>query len=214
MPAARDDAVHVHSVQEEYFYLMVHCCACGGPWLSESQDIDESGPKVLHTVRGRCFKCRQERRFRFTHDTRPDPKSPIRQINATAEPSHALDVAEWMDLAQFYLERIERLKNPVERAQSLLDARQCIEEAVKFYGPGDDGVPASALWSDESRKKVSRRRDAFRRASLSQMIEKIPPMDRLRQADALEQKEFQKAVKDLARRKVGKWWQVWKRWGK
>jgi hypothetical protein len=211
VPATPETAVHVHSVQEEYFYLMVHHCACGGPWLSESQQVQESGAHPHHRVEAHCFKCQTRRTFLFTLDGHAGSKAPVRQINPTSEPSRALDVAEWMDLAQFYLGRIERLKSSVEKAQSLLDARQCIEEAQKFYGPDDDGPPPTALWSDAGRKKARSQPENFRRAALAAMLEKIPPMDRLRQADKMEQHEFEKGVREIARQRVGrKWWQFWK----
>ena len=210
MPAAPETAVHVHSVQEEYFYLMVHHCACGGPWHTESQQVDETGAHLRHRVEGQCFKCKARRTFLFSIDSQANSKGPVRQVNPTAEPSRALDVAQWMDLAQFYLGRIDRLKTPVEKAQSLLDARQCIEEALKFYGPGDDAPPPTALWSDAWRKKAAAQSENFRRAALAAMLEKIPPMDRLREADKMEQREFEKGVRALAKQRVGKWWHFWR----
>jgi hypothetical protein len=210
VPATPESAVHVHSVQEEYFYLMVHHCACGGPWLTESQHVEESGAHPHHRLEAHCFKCRARRTFLFAIDSQADSKVPVRQVNPTAEPSRALDAVQWMDLAQFYLGRIERLKEAVEKAQSLLDARQCIEEAQKFYGPGDDAPPATALWSDASRKKARSQPETFRRAALAAMLEKIPPMDRLRQADKMEQREFEKGVRAIAKKRVGKWWQFWR----
>jgi hypothetical protein len=117
-----------------------------------------------------------------------------------------------MDLARFYLGRIERLKSPTERVQSLLDARGCLEEALKFYGPGDDGPPPGALWSDASRHKVAGHPDAYRRQALEAMLAKMPTTERLRQADAPDQREFRKALKETARRCVGRrWWEFWKR---
>ena len=211
MPSDTDPTIHVHSVQEEYFYMMVRPCSCGGPWHSESQDLDESGPKVLHHVTARCFKCAKQRTFHFALDERPGPADPVRAVNPTGEASRALDLAEWLDLAQFYLARIERLTEAVEKAQSLLDARQCLEEARKFFGPGDEQPPASALWSDESRRKVRKTADAFRRSTINAMLERLPPMDRLRQVDSLDQKTFKQGVRDLAKARVGrKWWQFWK----
>ena len=210
MPATPESAVHVHSVQEEYFYLMVHHCACGGPWMTESQHVEDKSAHPHHRVEAHCFKCQTRRTFLFAIDSQADSKGPVRQVNPTAEPSRALDAVQWMDLAQFYLGRIERLKEAVEKAQSLLDARQCIEEALKFYGPGDDAPPATALWSDASRKKARAQPETFRRAALAAMLEKIPSTDRLRQADKMEQREFEKGVRALAKKRVGKWWQFWR----
>jgi hypothetical protein len=211
VPATPETAVHLHGVQEEYFYLMVHHCACGGPWMTESQQIEENGPHPRHRIEARCFKCKSQRTFLFSIDSQGTSKEPVRQVNPTAEPSRALDVVQWMDLAQFYLGRIERLKTPVEKAQSLLDARQCIEEALKFYAPTDDAPPHTAIWSDDSRKKAAARPETFRRAALVAMLEKIPAMDRLREADKMEQREFEKGVRAIAKQRVGKWWQFWKR---
>ena len=213
MPAIPDDAVHVHSVQEEYFYLMVHPCACGGAWLGDDQPMEETPARVTHHVAARCSRCKAQQTFHFQYETPGNLKEPIRQVNPTADPSRALDAAEWMGLAQFYLGRIDRLTRDVEKAQSLLDARQCLEEALKFYGPDDDGPPAAALWSDASRQKAHRQAKAFRRETIGAMLARIPPMERLRKADSLDQKEFVKAVRQRAKERAGRWWQFWK-WGK
>ncbi len=212
-PCAPGESVPVHSVQEEYFYLMVRRCACGGPWTSTGQTVERSGDRIVHHVSVRCAACGQERAVRFALEApaRRDP-TPVREINPTAEPSRALDAAEWMDLARFYLERIERLEEPTERAQSLLDARGCLGEALKFYGPGDGGPPPEALWSDASRRKVADRPDAYRREALEAMLAKMPTTERLRQADAPEERELRKALQETARRRVGRrWWEFWKR---
>jgi len=207
-----DEPIRVHSVQEEYFYLMVHPCPCGGAWQSESQAVEERQARVLHEVAATCSACGGGRTFRFRLDAHGGPKGPIRQVNPTPEPSRALDVVEWMDLAKFYLGRTERLTEPVRKAQSLLDARQCLEEALKFYGPQDDGPPATALWSEASRRSAAERAEAFRRSTIEAMLDRLPPLDRLRQADSLDQKTFEKAVRERAKQRVGrKWWQVWKR---
>ena len=211
MPSPRHATVHVHSVQEEYFYMMVHPCTCGGPWLSQGQEVEEQEAKVLHRVTAACFKCNKERTFHFLLDERPGPKDPIRAINPTEEPSRALDLAEWLGLAEFYLGRIERLDAKVEKAQSLLDARQCLEEARKFFSAEDEAPPAPALWSEKSRRAAEARPEAFRRSTIEGMLERLPPLERLRQADSLDQKTFRQAVRERARRRVGrKWWQFWR----
>ncbi len=211
-PAGDDRPVHVHGVQEEYFYMMVHPCACGGPWLSQGQEVKEEGGLVHHHVSAACFKCGQERTFHFRLDERPGPKDPIRAINPTDAPSRALDLAEWLGLAQFYLGRIDRLDAKVEKAQSLLDARQCLEEARKCFGPQDEQPPASALWSEKSRQAAAARPEAFRRSTIEGMLDRLPPLERLRQADSLDQKTFKQAVRERAKERVGrKWWQFWKR---
>ena len=206
-----DLPVHVHSVQEEYFYLMVHPCVCGGVWLSESQEIEQGEARVLHEVAATCSACGTRRTFRFHLDAHGGSKGPIRQVNPTAEPSRALDVVEWMTLAEFYLGRIEQLTESVRKAQSLLDARQCLEEALKFYRPRDDGPPASALWSDASRRKVAEGAKTFRRTTVEAMLDRLPPLERLRQADSLDQKTFEKTVRERAKaRRRRRWWQFWK----
>lgn len=212
MPPQPEGPVHVHGVQEEYLYLMVHPCACGGPWQSGAQQVDDPGPQVVHRVAARCFRCGAERVFNFLLDAPAGAAGPIRQVNPTGEASRAIDLAEWMGLARFYLGRIARLGEAVEKAQSLLDARQCLEEALKFYGPGDDGPPPAALWSDTSRAQAAAQADAFRRETIEKMLARIPPMDRLRQADGPDQKEFEAQVRDAARaRTARRWWEFWKR---
>ncbi len=213
MPADPDNPVPVHSVQEEYFYMMVHPCSCGGPWQSRSQTIEERDDGTIrHHVTAACFRCGREHTFHFALDHRPDPKTPVREINPTDEPSRALDLAEWLRLAEFYLGRVERLPTKVEKAQSLLDARQCLEEARKFFGPDQEEPPPEALWSEASRRWARRHPDTCRRSAVEAMLARLPPLERLRQADALDQKAFSEAVRAEARRRAGRrrWWQFWK----
>jgi len=211
VPTEPETPVHVHSVQEEYFYMMVHPCACGGPWQGESQGVQEPAGNVLHHLRATCFACGKERTFHFQLAERPGPADPIRAVNPTDEASRALDLADWIRLAQFYLARIERLAESVERAQSLLDARQCLEEARKFFGPEDEAPPASALWSDDSRRRAREQPDAFRRSAIEAMLARMPPLERLRQADSLDQKTFKQGVRERAKQRVNRtWWQFWR----
>ena len=203
--------VHVHSVQEEYLYMMVHHCPCGGPWHGESQDLCEGDDGVRHRVTATCFTCGAHRVLRFRLDERPGPNDAVRAVNPTGEPSRALDLAEWLHLAQFYLGRIQGLASAVEKAQSLLDARQCLEEARKFFGPDDEQPPEAALWSPDSRRRARDQAEAFRRSTIDAMLARMPPLERLRQADSLDQKAFAKGVRERARQRVGrKWWQFWR----
>jgi hypothetical protein len=207
------DAVAVHGVQEEYFWLMVHPCGCGGAWFPRGQRLEESGDALVHAVDGTCASCGRRETFRFLlpNSAPADGPQAVREINPTAEPSRAVDLAEWMDLAQFYLERIGRLKDKVRQGQSLLDARLCLEEALKFYGPGEEDPPAGGLWSEASRRKAAARPEAFRRATLEKMLARLPPKERLRKIDGPVQQEFEAAVKEAALRRTGRWWQFWKR---
>ena len=65
MPDPPADAVPVHSIQEEYFYMMVRRCACGGPWMGDAQELQNSAGLLLHEVRAQCFKCKARRTFSF-----------------------------------------------------------------------------------------------------------------------------------------------------
>ncbi len=56
-----DDAVHVHSVQEEYFYMMVHRCDCGGAWQGHMEKAEDAGPGLRQKVEATCFKCGKTR---------------------------------------------------------------------------------------------------------------------------------------------------------
>jgi hypothetical protein len=211
VPKSADAPVRVHSVQEEYFYLMVHPCDCGGPWQQTGQQVEPTSTGVLHRIATACHRCKKAGAFAFRLDAANTSKAPIRQVNPTLDPSLAIDAAEWLGLAQFYLGRIGRLKDGVEKAQSLLDARQCLEEALKFYGPGDDTPPASALWSEASRKKAAASAAAYRRTKLEEMIARIPPADQLRAADSMDQKTFVKGLKTRAKQRFWDRLKFWKK---
>ncbi len=211
-----ETAVHVHSVQEEYFYMMVNPCGCGGAWFPAGQAIEPTDGRVRHRIEAKCSRCGKERAFPFELPGEAAPGGPaqVREINPTDEPSRAVDLAQWLDLAEFYLKRIEGLKDSVRKAQSLLDARLCLEEALKFYGPEDDAPPDEALWSDAGRKKARRHSDAFRRETLEAMLDRIPPKEKLEKVDAPVQKEFESGLRAEAGRRARQRWKFWKRWGR
>lgn len=211
-----ETTIPVHSVQEEYFYMMVNPCDCGGAWFPADQHIEPADDRVRHRVEAKCSRCGKERGFPFElpGEARPDGPTQVREINPTDEPSRAVDLAGWLDLAQFYLKRIEDLSDNVRKAQSLLDARLCLEEALKFYGPEDEGPPPEALWSKESRKKARRQAETFRRETVEKMLERIPPKDRLERVDAPIQKEFESGLRAEAGRRARRRWKFWKRWGR
>jgi hypothetical protein len=210
VPEPDGEPVRVHSVQEEYFYLMLHPCSCGGPWRHDSGP-DGASADAVHKVEAACHRCKQARTFLFRLESGGGAKAPVRQVNPTAEASRAIDVSGWLDLAQFYLGRIARLQDGVERAQSLLDARQCLEEALKFYGPADDGPPASAIWSDAGRAKAAANPAAFRRSKLEEMLSRMPPLDKLRAADTMDQRAFQKGRRSRARQRLWDRLKFWKK---
>jgi len=189
---------------------MVNACACGGAWMADDLGTRADADGLLHRVAGRCARCGAEREFQFAMPAEARAPGPVREINPTAEPSRAVDALQWLDLARFYLGRIDRLHAPAERAASLLDARLCLEETLKFFGPGD-ALPADAVWSDTGRKRLDADLAACTRSAVEAMLAKIPPARQLHRVDAPDQREFQKAVRTEAKRRVGrKWWQFWK----
>ncbi len=207
------DAVPLHSVQEEYFYLMVNPCACGMPWRTGDQQAAPGGGGLVHPVHATCPGCGAERTFTFALRQRPEAArpAPVREVNPTDEPSRAIDLGQWMTLARFYLARIERLRDAVAKAQSLLDARQCLEEALKFFPPAAETAPADALWTDAGRHVAAETPDLLTRPRIETMLARLPAKDDLQRVDAPEQREFEKALKQEARRRKGRWWQLWKR---
>ncbi len=216
MADSDETTIHAHSVQEEYFYMMVNPCDCGGAWFPADQQIERGDDRVAHRIEAKCSRCGKERTFPFElpGEAHPDGPTQVREINATDEPSRAVDLAQWLDLAEFYLTRIEKLKDNVRKAQSLLDARLCLEEALKFYGPDDAEPPAEALWSKASRKKARRQADTFRRETIEKMLERIPPKEKLERVDAPVQKQFESGLRAEAGRRARDRWKFWKRWGR
>ena len=177
------DPLPAHSLAEAFLYVMVTPCpACGnGPLRAAdgrpvSADADNM---VLLPVT--CAKCAHISQWTFVLDVAPIAEAgESATINATDEPSRIIDLVQWITLAHVIIEAASR-EGEKQKARHLgIEAAQCLEEALKFYGQDNDLPESDAFFSDASRKKMSEQPQSFSRQRLVHLRSKLPAMTVMR----------------------------------
>lgn len=186
----------IHSLAEAHLYLMVTPCpACGGPLQPDeagSRHDDEARRLMLPAI---CRRCRQPTEFRFdTSDIDPDalvlnlpepgrPLDPhaIPPINPTDEPSRIIDVAGWLSLYDLMVttarRRARQIRSIEDRAtvrQLRIQARRCLQEALKFYDEDDELPPPEAFFHPASRRRFREHPEQFARDRIINLRAKLP----------------------------------------
>jgi hypothetical protein len=197
--------LRVHSVVEAYLYLMVQRCAgCGqGPVVNQLRisdcglrnendlkiEMSETTPMAV-----RCKGCGAESvvelDLRDALEERPRlwNEIPIGEaggvavaINATAEPSAVIDVAQWLTLSSVIADAARVFEAQAETAadrgivrQLNVQAGRCLDEAIKFYLDGEELPPRKAFFEEGSRQQFRERPEFFARTRVVGMRGKFP----------------------------------------
>jgi hypothetical protein len=171
----------VHSLAELHLYAaMAVCRACSTLGLPITQTLAEAGDAAL-VVRAKaaCEGCGEESVFAFIaardFDTRPEAacRLPV-IINTTADPSELLDVSQWLTLYRIAVDAAEKLPaKPLARAV-LIEAGQCLAEALRFYPPDSDVPSASAFFGAETLQRFRDHPHLFARQRLIELAGGLP----------------------------------------
>lgn len=96
------------------------------------------------------------------------------RINTSNAPSRLIDVGQWLVLFRVLLESAGS-ETDRRRARLLgFEAAQCLEEALKFYGPDNDLPPESACFSEGSLQRLRHHPQLFARSRLVNLRAKLP----------------------------------------
>jgi hypothetical protein len=148
--------VCVHSVAEAYLYLLtLRCESCGRGPLRARADLtrtDEVAGGWRMEIR--CGGCARETALAFAIDPPPTrEEAGSGRINPTPRPSQAIDLLGWLALFQRILSASEKEADRQAGRQLAWEAAQCLDEALKFYEPGNDLPPEAAFFSADSRRR-------------------------------------------------------------
>jgi hypothetical protein len=140
-----DEARIAHSIVEERLYILTLRCECGaGPLVQKRQTIAHEGARIFDVVSAQCPRCERERTLRFEITGFFGRFYPRRAISDRSEPSHLLDRVAWVRWARLYLRAFSegpgagaaRVLGASERIDCGVLAMRCLDEALKFFGPG------------------------------------------------------------------------------
>jgi hypothetical protein len=153
-----DPPIPVHSVAEAYLYRMATPCpACHRGALAQTGDLTKAGDATSRwTLATRCGSCNAAETLQFAIDPVPGrEQAKSCRINATSEPSKAIDLLGWLSLFQSILGAAGKATDKAEGRQLAIEAAQCLDEAFKFYGPGEELPGPEAFFSESSRQRFA-----------------------------------------------------------
>lgn len=189
--------VTVHSVAEAYLYLVAaRCAACGAGPLKQQTELTRREASVGGwTLEAACASCRCACTLHFHIQPMPDRESARNdQINPTAERSQAIDLLGWLALFQSIIAASQAQTDRQAARQLAHEAAQCLDEALKFYGPDAELPAADAFFSDESRRRFQDHPDQFAKSKWRQRRMMLPD----------------KAAKTTPARPT-RWWRFWQK---
>ena len=175
-----DSQLVARSIAEAHLYLMVTpCAACnqgplrggGGEWHR-----GRDGEAVL-SMSVECAACRATTTQTFTlpNEDDADVGTEGSVINPTDEPSHIIDVAQWLTLFRMLTEAAGKEPDKIRARQFGIEAAQCLEEALKFYDEADNDLPPpEALFHASSREHFEKNPEHFSRQRLINLRSKLP----------------------------------------
>ncbi len=193
-----DSPISVHSVAEAYLYLMATPCPrCHRGAVAQDGDLTRAGgTPASWTLATRCGSCNAAETLRFVIDPPPSrEQAQSNAINPTRESSKAIDLLGWLSLFQSILGAAGKATNKAEGRQLAIEAAQCLDEAFKFYEPGEELPGAEAFFSETSRQRFASHPQQFARAKWRERRLKLPDTDARTMAAATERPR--------------PWWRFW-----
>jgi len=179
MPPARP----IHSLAEAHLYAaMLPCPACSGRGfvVVDVQSPPQAGSDSLILV-ATCSHCAAERSIEVDLSLCPRelrPNETVRRLplvlSAHPEPSALIDVSEWLTLYSMAVEAAGQLTTRTLARGVLIEAGECLAEALKFYHAGSDVPPGEAFFSDETLGRFREHPERFARQRLIDLAAELP----------------------------------------
>jgi len=184
------EGLHARNLAEAFFYLLVTPCRiCGqGPIRAEvARGAEKTGDRWKTIIPSLCKECGEQRDFTFLLDERPTSFSPadLPEINNSREPSHLIDVGQWIVLFRMITEAAAGERDKQQARQLGIEAAMCLDEALKFYRDEESDFPvAEAFFVESSRDRFRKYPEQFSRRRLLELRAKLPSIARLRSRES------------------------------
>ncbi len=123
-------------VEEEYLYVTMQRCNCGGTYEHEKQSLVKRGDMPCDELHVHCKECGKKRTFVFDISAF---FGDISNYGVIVRPSQLYDVVEWLGLAALFIRDSQALEGEDGRIM-LAEADFCLDQALMFY-EGNSNVP-------------------------------------------------------------------------
>lgn len=189
-----DGVLNVHSVAEAFLYVsLTYCPRCQRRPVRAAGDLTRSTDGAGWTLEIECTRCAKRSSLRFRVEPPPTSANAAR-INSTHERSAVIDVAGWLALFRVIADGAANEPNRLDARGMTLEAAQCLDEALRFYAPGQELPDDSACYDDSSRERLRSHPEQFQHSRLRAMRDKLPAVP----------------VGDMPESKPRKrWWRIW-----
>lgn len=165
-----------HSAIEAYLRLLITPCSTCSHGAREpvvERDSGEDGVLMVTT----CGNCGATDAFAVRNvrmGAGVDPVSLADPINPTRQPSAIIDVAQWLTASELLVQSARATPDAQEARWRRCRAGECLDEALKFYGPESELPPESAFWTDASRAALREHPQRFARERVIAMRDDLP----------------------------------------
>jgi hypothetical protein len=140
-------------VEEEYLYVTMQRCKCGGTYEHDGQSLTKRGEINCDELRVRCKECGGKRVFLFDISAFFGDMS---KYGVIVQPSRLFDVVEWLGLAALFIRDSQTLSGE-NRRMMLAEADFCLDQALMFYKEESD-VPVKEAFFHQPDRKIARER--------------------------------------------------------
>jgi len=176
-----ENLLPARSVTERHFYLMVLACDRCGTGPLDFVSSERAGNEKVDIWYVRCRSCRCGRRLVFDRskllvDDGNTPTESLPVVNPTDAPSELLDVGQWLALFYTIISSAAEQSDRKQARRLGYEATLCLEEALKFYGPGCPLPGREAFFTENSAQRVKAHPQQFTRSKLEQMRQRLPSL--------------------------------------
>jgi len=136
----------VNCVEEEYLYVAMQRCECGGAFEHDRQSLLKHGETACDELTVHCIQCSKPRTFVFDISAF---FGKLENYGRIVKPSQLFDAAEWLGVAALFLRDSEH-HGGEEKRMMLAEADFCLDQVLMFYaGEGDMPVPGAYFHQPE-----------------------------------------------------------------
>lgn len=121
-------------VEEEYLYVAMQRCPCGGTYEHDMQSLSKRGETPCDELKVHCAQCKKPRAFTFDISAF---FGDIEKYGKIVRPSRLFDVVEWLSIAALFIRDSEHYATE-EKRMMLAEADFCLDQALMFYEKGSD----------------------------------------------------------------------------
>lgn len=168
----KSDLRRMRSNAEGHLYMELQPCPCGARGFDADSAVISVEDELAARYTGNCPECGRHREYVFLLPAEPTLRLFDELWFGADEPSELLDAGDWLWLS-------DRLSNNIPPRPDGMDAQTrlaawddlrtaaaAVSEVMKFVPAGQDRVPPSAFWSEESRATHRESPHRFDRARL------------------------------------------------